>query len=88
MGELEPRWSRRHKGRGRRLGYDLRLFAPLVAIALCVAGSATAILAVERAAPDALAKAGSEALAKTGSEGLAPGADLGSDCRPRATALR
>jgi hypothetical protein len=51
MGELEPRWSRRHKRRGRRVAYDLRLVAPLIAIALCLAGSATAILAVERVPP-------------------------------------
>lgn len=51
MGELESRWSRRHKRRGRRVAYDLRLVAPLIAIALCLAGSATAILAVERVAP-------------------------------------
>lgn len=51
MGELESRWSRRHKRRGRRIAYDLRLVAPLIAIVLCLAGSATAILAVERVAP-------------------------------------
>lgn len=51
MSELESRWSRRHKRRGRRVAYDLRLVAPLIAIALCLAGSATAILAVERVAP-------------------------------------
>jgi hypothetical protein len=51
MGELESRWSRRHKRRGRRVAYDLRLVAPLIAIALCLAGSSTAILAVERVSP-------------------------------------
>ncbi len=62
MGELEPRWSRRHKARGRRIGYDLRLIAPLIGIALCLAGSATAILAVERVAPAALQTAEINAL--------------------------
>lgn len=51
MSEQEPFWSRRHKRRARRFAYDVRLVAPLLALALCIAGSATAILAVERAAP-------------------------------------
>ena len=72
MSELEPRWSRRHKRRGRRVAYDLRLVAPLIAIALCLAGSATAILAVERVSPIA---PGSPAF-----EAVTPRA--ASDCRP------
>ncbi|MCR9092812.1 MAG: hypothetical protein NXI30_01220 [bacterium] len=72
MGELEPRWSRRHKRRARRIGYDVRLFAPLVAIAVCLAGSATAILAAERVAPSGLQKAGIDALGPIPAE----------DCRP------
>ena len=63
MGELEPRWSRRHKRRARRIGYDVRLFAPLVAIAVCLAGSATAILAAERVAPSGLQTPGIDTLA-------------------------
>ena len=51
MGEVEPRWSRRRKRRGRRIAHDLRVFAPLVAIALCLVGSATAIFAAERVFP-------------------------------------
>ena len=43
----EPRWTRRHKRRTRRWANDARIWAPLIALALCVAGSATAILAVE-----------------------------------------
>lgn len=73
MGELEPGWSRRHKRRGRRVGYDLRLAAPLLAIALCLASSATAILAVEQVVP-AVPPAPEFAV-------LSPMA--GVDCRPR-----
>ncbi len=47
MIEQEPRWTRRHKRRTRRWANDARIFAPLIALAFCVAGSATAILAVE-----------------------------------------
>ncbi|GEM_PF-4401012 len=47
MIEQEPRWTRRHKRCTRRWANDARICAPLIAIALCVAGSATAILAVE-----------------------------------------
>lgn len=47
MIEQEPRWTRRHKRRTRRWANDARICAPLIALALCIAGSATAILAVE-----------------------------------------
>ena len=80
MGEQEPRWTRRHKRRARRMAYDVRLFAPLVALVLCLAGSATAILAVERSAPSTGADR------TTSSEG-GPNAPADA-CRPGSVAAR
>ena len=63
MGELEPCWSRRHKRRGRRIANELRLFAPLAAVSLCLMGSATVIYAAERGFPMPPETTGNEALA-------------------------
>ena len=79
MRELEPRWSRRHKGRKRRIAYDVRLFAPIAAIVVCVAGSATAILAVERVAPEPTQMAGFEPLAPSDAFGASEVPEAG--CR-------
>ena len=43
------RWNKRRKRPVRRVANDLRLAAPIISIALCFAGSATAIFATERA---------------------------------------
>lgn len=75
MLEHEPRWTRRHKRRRRRWANDLRGVAPLLAFTLCLAGSASAILAAERvrsAPPEPMADAPS-----------GPGIDCGRDSAGR-----
>lgn len=72
MGELEPRWSRRHKRRGRRIANELRLFAPLAAVSLCLMSSATVIYAAERGFPVPPETTAKEALAASPSIACRP----------------
>ncbi len=49
MNAERKRWKKRRKRPVRRIANDLRLAAPIISIALCFAGSATAIFATEHA---------------------------------------